>query len=223
MINESIAAESADYAGYYQKPRTELLDLLDTLGSERVLEVGCGGGANLIELKRRAPACYTAGIELRPDAAELAQSSNQVDRVLQLDVLRAPLEVFDAGSLDVLIFSHVLEHFVEPELALRRTLTWLRPGGRVLVALPNVRHVSVLWDLLLHDEFRYRPSGILDRTHLRFYTRRSAERMLQDCGLQLLRSEPEFGGGKSKLLKRLSFGAASGFAAYAYNFLAVKP
>ena len=223
MINESIAAESADYAGYYQKPRTELLDLLGDCVPGSALEIGCGAGANLIALKRRLPACKTVGIELRPDAAQLAQASGQVDQVLQCDVLAAGPDLFEAGCFDLLIFSHVLEHFVEPEAVLRHALAWLRPGGRVLVALPNVRHVSVLWDLLLRDEFRYQPSGILDRTHLRFYTRRSAQRMLLDCGLQLLRSEPEFGGGKSILLNRMTFGRASGFAAYAYNFLMTKP
>lgn len=142
--------------------------------------------------------------------------------ILQQDLLAAGPDLFEAGRFDLLIFSHVLEHFAEPEAVLRQALAWLRPGGRVLVALPNVRHVSVLWDLLLRDDFRYQASGILDRTHLRFYTRTSAQRMLQGCGLQLLRSEPEFGGGKSIMLNRLTLGRASGFAAYAYNFLASK-
>jgi SAM-dependent methyltransferase len=223
MINESIAAGSADYEGYYQKSRTELLDLLGDSAPSQALEIGCGAGANLIELRRRFPDCRTTGVELRPDAVQLARASGRIDRVFQQDLLNASSDLFGAGHFDLLIFSHVLEHFVEPEAVLRRALTWLQPGGRVLVALPNVRHVSVLWDLLFRDDFRYQQSGILDRTHLRFYTCSSGQRMLQECGLQLLRSEPEFGGGKSKLLNRLTLGRGSRFAAYAYNMLARRP
>lgn len=223
MINESITSGSADYEGYYKKSRTELLNLLGERAPRRILEVGCGAGANLVELRHRFPDSKTIGVELRPDAAQLARASGLIDQVLQQDLVSACSDLFGAEQFDLLIFSHVLEHFADPEAVLCKTLKWLQSGGLVLVALPNVRHVSVLWDLVLRDEFRYQPSGILDRTHLRFYTRSSGERMLEECGLQLLRSEPEFGGDKSKLLNRLTFGRAGRFAAYANNMLARKP
>ncbi len=223
MINESITQGSAAFSGYYMTARKELLALLDGAPPPaRVLEVGCGAGANLALVKQRWPRAWTTGIELRDDAAEAARSLGRVDQVLQLDVLD-PECAFGAGSFDVLILSHVLEHFARPEAVLDKVSAWLRPGGLALVALPNLRHVSVLLPLLCRGEFRYTESGILDHTHLRFFTRSSAQRLLQQSGFELLKIRPEFGGQKSQWLNRLSFGLASDFAAYAYNMLVRKP
>ncbi|MDI4632521.1 class I SAM-dependent methyltransferase [Pelomonas sp. V22] len=221
MINSSIAPQSEAFDGYYQTARLELLDLLGEHGPLRALEIGCGAGANLVELKRRWPDCTMTGLELRPDAAQIAQASGAIDLVLQSNVLDERLSL-DEGGFDLVILSHVLEHFAQPELVLERAQRWLAPGGRLLIALPNVRHISVLLPLALKGEFRYQASGILDQTHLRFFTRRSAERFLTAQGLRLLRTAPEFGGSKSRWLQRLSLGAASDLAAYAYNFLAVR-
>lgn len=220
MINDRIAQGSAAFAGYYETARTELLGLLDGPAPARVLEVGCGAGANLALLKQRWPRVRTVGIELRPDAAERARAAG-VDEVLQLDVLDDACR-FEPGSFDVLVLSHVLEHFAQPEQVLGKVGGWLRSGGLALVALPNVRHISVLLPLLLRGEFNYADSGILDRTHLRFYTRGSALRLVEEGGFEVLKMTPEFGGNKSRWLNRLSLGAASDLAAYAYNLLARK-
>lgn len=222
MINERIAQGSAAFAGYYETVRGELMGLLDIAAPARVLEVGCGGGANLAWLKQRWPGAHTVGIELREDAAKAARVMGRVDEVLQLDVLDDACQ-FEAGSFDVVILSHVLEHFARPEQVLAKLGPWLRRDGRALVALPNVRHISVLLPLLLRGDFNYADSGILDRTHLRFYTRSSALQLLSDGGLDVMRIEPEFGGSKSRWLNRASLGMAANLAAYAYNMLARKP
>ena len=222
MINDSIESQTEAYAGYYQLARCELLNLLGAVAPTRALEIGCGAGSNLVELKRRWPHCITVGLELRPDAAALARLSSEIDQVQEVDVLNASANLFRKGEFDLIVLSHVLEHFAQPELVLARAKMWLREGGRMLVALPNVRHVSVLWDLVLKGEFRYRSSGILDQTHLRFYTRRSAVRFLGENGLLVKLAAAEFGGNKSKLLNRLSLGAGADLAAYAYNFLVEK-
>lgn len=221
MINEGIAAGSAAFAGYYETARSELLGLLEGPAPARVLEVGCGGGANLAWLKQRWPGLCAVGIELRAEAAARARAAG-ADEVLQADVLQPDCD-FAAGHFDVIVLSHVLEHFAQPERVLAKVAPWLRAGGQLLVALPNVRHVSVLLPLLLRGEFEYRDSGILDRTHLRFYTRASAQRLLEAGGFEVRRLMPEFGGRKSHWLNRLSLGAARDFAAYAYNLQARKP
>ncbi len=222
MINDRIAPGSAAFAGYYETARSELLDLLDIAAPVRVLEVGCGGGANLALLKQRWPNAHTVGIELREDAAQAARMMGRVDEVLQLDVLDQACR-FEPESFDVVILSHVLEHFARPDQVLAKVGPWLRRDGRALVALPNVRHISVLLPLLLRGDFNYTDSGILDRTHLRFYTRSSALRLLEEGGLQVLKIAPEFGGNKSRWINRLSFGRAADLAAYAYNMSARKP
>ncbi|HSV79627.1 MAG TPA: class I SAM-dependent methyltransferase [Ramlibacter sp.] len=220
MINDAVAPQSEEFGIYYDSPRSGLIGLLPAGGYGRALEVGCGSGANLVELQRRFPDCRTTGIELREEAAQGARG--RVDEVLVGSVLDPACCDFAPGSFDVLVLSHVLEHFAEPAQVLQRVLPWLAPQGRVLVALPNVRHASVLRELVLHGDFRYRSSGLMDHTHLRFFTRRSAIRFMQEQGLAVERCEPDFQGRKSALLRRLSFGLATEFAAFAFNFLARK-
>jgi 2-polyprenyl-3-methyl-5-hydroxy-6-metoxy-1,4-benzoquinol methylase len=218
MINHAIQGGDAAFSGYYETPRLDLLDLLAPGAIQRALEIGCGAGANLREIKKRFPACHTTGVELRRDAAQAATRSGNVDDVIEADVLSHEQVNFAAGSFDLVICSHVLEHFAEPEKVLLRVGEWLAPGGQVLVALPNVRHLSVLLDLIWRGDFRYQPSGILDHTHLRFYTKKSASRFLSDCGWHIEACQADVEGPKSRRLSRWTLGCADDFAAFAYNF-----
>jgi hypothetical protein len=93
----------------------------------------------------------------------------------------------------------------------------------VLVALPNVRHLSVIIELLFKKDFHYREMGILDNTHLRFFTRKSMERLLREHGLLIERCEPDIEGRNSKLLNMLTLGFGRDLASHAYNFLLSKP
>lgn len=221
MIAEKIQMDTpAFFDGYYGTARLALLHLLPTEARPRtVLEIGCGSGANLAELKRRYPDCITTGVELEPRAASIARTRPGVDRLVQADV--ADVNLPTAG-FDLIVLSHVLEHFARPELVLAQCRSWLHDGGHLLVALPNLRHVLVVGSLLLKGEFRYQDAGILDRTHLRFFTRRSAHRLLTEQGYAVQRVQADIEGRRSRLLDRLSFGMAQEFAAFAYNFLAVK-
>jgi 2-polyprenyl-3-methyl-5-hydroxy-6-metoxy-1,4-benzoquinol methylase len=218
MINHAIRSDDAAYSGYYETPRLALLDLLTPSPVQRALEIGCGAGANLREIKNRFPACHTTGVELRGDAAQSAARSGRVDQVIEADVLSREQVDFALGSFDLVICSHVLEHFAQPEQVLARVRGWLAPGGQLLVALPNVRHLSVLLDLIWRGDFRYQPGGILDHTHLRFYTKKSATRFLSDCGWHIEACQADVEGPKSRLLSRWTLGQAEDLAAFAYNF-----
>ena len=213
---------AAAFDGYYGTPRLALIDLLGDLQPRQVLEIGCGSGANLAEIKRRHPGCHTTGVELQADAAEAARQRPGIDRVVQGNLLDTAQVDFAADSVDLVVLSHVLEHFAQPEWVLGQCRRWLRPGGHALVALPNLRHAVVIKQLLVEGEFRYADAGILDRTHLRFYTRRSALRLLADQGFQVLQVKGDVEGRPSRWLDTLSLGLAREFAAFAYNFLAVK-
>lgn len=222
MINESIAGNTDAFRGYYESARTPLLDILGTHRPRRVLEIGCGGGANLAELKRRFPDCRTTGVELRADAADAAVRSQRVDEMKVGSVLDAGLVDFPPDSFDLIVLSHVLEHFADPAEVLRRASRWLAADGRFLIALPNVRHRTVLFELFVRGDFRYRSAGILDQTHLRFFTRKSALRFLKEQGLVVETVAADVGDPKSRVLDFLTLGLARDFAAFAYNFLVRK-
>ena len=146
---------------------------------ERVLEVGCSSGA--LSEKLQAKGCSVVGIESRLEAA--VEARGFCEDVLVGDVERMPLPL-PAASFDTILLLDVLEHLVDPPAATRRLLPFLRPGGRFIIALPNIAHWSVRFQLLV-GRFEYGDSGILDRTHLHFYTHSSALEMLRRCGLEV--------------------------------------
>jgi len=150
---------------------------------ERILDIGCGSGdlARLIKEK----GCRVVGIELTAERAEMARAS--CERILIGNVETMPLPLEPAG-FDVLLFSNILEHLLDPVATIRRLLPFLSPKGRVLVDLPNVAH----WQIrlrLLRGRWDYEDSGILDRTHLRFYTRKTAREMLEQAGVEILEED----------------------------------
>ena len=85
---------------------------------------------------------------------------------------------------DVVVCADVLEHLPEPDAVLARIRRWMAPDGVLLVSLPNVANVAVRLALLA-GRFEYAETGILDRTHLRFYTRRSARRLVENAGFRI--------------------------------------
>jgi hypothetical protein len=106
--------------------------------------------------------------------------------VLVADVQATPLENLVGGQLfDVIILADVLEHLLEPRELLIQLHGVLAAGGRVLVSIPNITHVDIQV-MLSQDEWRYRSSGLLDRTHLRFFTLRTFSQMAAACGFDVV-------------------------------------
>ena len=146
-----------------------------------VFDLGCFVGATGRWLKERFPGVKVVGVELLPAAAEKARATyDQVftGRFEEMDL--GPL----TGQFDTIIAADVLEHLYHPWQALERLKTLLAPGGALYVSLPNVRNLRVLEGLALGD-WPYAGAGILDITHVRFFTRRSALRMLSETGWQV--------------------------------------
>jgi SAM-dependent methyltransferase len=162
---------------YHDQANPALLERVPP-GAVRVLDVGCGAGALGAALKRLNPVRSVVGLEADPVAAAVAQT--RLDDVFVLDVERAdpPRPV---GGFDCTIYGDVLEHLIDPEAVLRRHRRLLAPGGVAVCSIPNVQHHTVLASLLRGD-FPYAPAGLLDATHLRFFTAASAAKLLLDAG-----------------------------------------
>jgi SAM-dependent methyltransferase len=161
--------------------------LVRALGRPRtVLDVGCGVGLNGAAAKRNG--ARVTGIELDPASAERARRA--LDEVLSVDITsdEAVRGALAGRSFDLVLLGDVLEHCVDPEGVLRRLLPYVGDEGHVIVSLPNVAAWTVRLGLLA-GRFDYRPSGILDDTHVRFFTRESAERLVRAAGLEVLRTE----------------------------------
>lgn len=113
-----------------------------------------------------------------------------MDDLVEGDILTAPIP-FAPGEFDYIIFADVLEHLADPEAAIHRYLPYLKPMGRVVVSVPNMRFYLVLLRLIV-DRWSYTDHGVRDRTHLRIFTRRSLGAMLASCGLSVERLERNF-------------------------------
>jgi 2-polyprenyl-3-methyl-5-hydroxy-6-metoxy-1,4-benzoquinol methylase len=184
---ENVHALQGDYsdkpAGYYGHARTEIAPLWPARAG-RVLEVGCGRGATLAWLKATARCEHTTGIELFAEAAEAARAV--VDRVESGDAEVLLDVVAREGAFDVVLCLDVLEHLRDPWAFVARLGPLLAPGGFVIASLPNVRHWRVSAGLLVAGRWRYADAGVLDRTHLRFFTRESARGLLNVAPLKLV-------------------------------------
>lgn len=173
-------AESA-LPAYYRNERPEIADLVPP-SARRVLEVGCAAGALGRRLKRRGP-CEVVGIEVHRPAAEVARQ--HLDRVLEIDLDTADALPEDLGTFDCVVCADVLEHLRDPERALRMLRRHLAPTGALIASIPNVRHAAVLLPLLVAGRWQYQDEGILDRTHLRFFTPIEILDLLQRTGFQV--------------------------------------
>ena len=163
---------------YYDDPRPDVQALVDARG-RRCLDVGCASGALGAALKA-AGATWVAGIEREPAAA--ARARERLDLVVEGSVIDVDLP-FAESEFDVLVFADVLEHLPDPDAALARCLPLLKPGGRIVVSVPNMRFWLVLMRLAA-DRWEYADHGVRDRTHLRIFTRRSLLAMLARHGLE---------------------------------------
>lgn len=159
--------DSKDFDAYTQKQRYEMLRYIPQKASI-ILDVGCAVGC-FGQLLKAERSVEVWGVEVNEYAASIA--AQKLDKVICGDFgknLNLPSQGFDC-----IVFNDVLEHLVDPYSALMYCKELLRDGGIVVASIPNVRYFDNIWNLLVHKDWKYTEHGILDRTHLRFFTRRS--------------------------------------------------
>ncbi|MEA2462542.1 MAG: hypothetical protein QOJ98_289 [Acidobacteriota bacterium] len=171
--------ENASYQ-YFEDVNWGLLRLWNKRRGLRVLDVGCGFATTSEHIQKLGN--EVTGLESSDVACEVA--SKRLAHIVSGDMLTADL----AGrQFDAIIFADVLEHVPWPVSALRRYLRWLAPGGSVIVSLPNVGLWSVRFAHLA-GRWEYEETGVLDRTHLRFFTRKSAKWLLDQGDLEVVKT-----------------------------------
>jgi ubiquinone/menaquinone biosynthesis C-methylase UbiE len=163
----------------YENDGIPVLVALIRTEDRRVLDVGCGMGANMRLLA--ASGREVAGVTLSDEEARAVRAGGFTCHVC--DVEREDLPVEDA-SVDALVFCHVLEHMAWPRAVLRRHLRVLRPGGGVYVVLPNPVQFRQRWEFVC-GRFRYTETGVMDRTHLRLFDFVAARELVESAGLEV--------------------------------------
>jgi 2-polyprenyl-3-methyl-5-hydroxy-6-metoxy-1,4-benzoquinol methylase len=211
---ELLEGRGADYGRLVHERKIGLLAA--PLG--RVLDVGCAEGAGADVLRERG-ATHIAGLEL--DEAFAARARERYDEVV-VGALPDALAWPD-GSFDTVLCYDVLEHVYDPWSAVRRLAALLKPGGQLHLSMPNARNKEVWLPLVLKGRFRYQPEGLMDVTHIRFFTRRDAVEMLEAAGLEVLSvTHPEPESVKRRIASRLTRGWAMEFLTIQWYVLARK-
>jgi 2-polyprenyl-3-methyl-5-hydroxy-6-metoxy-1,4-benzoquinol methylase len=163
------------HASYYHGERPEVKPFLPDR-FDKVLEVGCGDGGfrRLI-----TNSCDYWGIE--PEETAAHEAEQRLDKVLHgtFD------EVYDQlpdRYFDLVICNDVIEHLEDHDLFIRNIREKMIPGGSIVGSIPNIRYYKALFSLLIMKDWRYTKKGVLDSTHLRFFTKKSIYRSFQNCG-----------------------------------------
>ncbi|MDX2103003.1 MAG: methyltransferase domain-containing protein [Alphaproteobacteria bacterium] len=167
---------------YYSEVNPELFRLVPP-ARRSVLEIGCGAGAFGAALKHQRPGIHVTGVELHGPAAEAARAV--LDRLIHgsIETPEVQTQLAD-GSFDTLVAGDVLEHLLDPWGTLAALDRCLAPGAQCLICIPNVQHWSMV-DRTMTGLWIYQPNGLMDRTHLRWFSRTTTILMLRELGWQV--------------------------------------
>ncbi len=169
---------------YYLHSRPEIIPFVPA-DCQTVLDVGCGNGGFGLTLKAQR-ACTVWGIEPNKEAARDAE--DKLDKVIN-GLFVKDMPELNGQQFDVIFFNDVLEHLVAPEEALNACKQLLSPKGCIIASIPNIRWYPVILSLLRYKDFKYEDAGVMDKTHMRFFTLKSMRRMFESNGFRVMRAE----------------------------------
>lgn len=165
---------------------TQIYNLIPA--NSRVLDVGCATGGLAYSLSQNK-ACCVVGIEFNPQSVAVCKKAGIFEEIFQYDMNNFDLADFKKyqASFDYIVCADILEHLLQPKDVLQVLMPLLQKDGHIIISLPNVAHASIKTNLLL-DDFTYTEMGILDKTHLHFYTYKSIAELLSDCNLRIIKA-----------------------------------
>ncbi len=197
---------------YFVGDRADLFAMIPA-NCRKILDVGCGSAEHWKNFNGEI-----TGIELNPVAAAKARSN--IHAVFSGDLDKDDFDLGE-GTFDCLVFADVLEHLYDPWGTLLKFKAYLKPGGSILLSIPNVQNYRVLRALIFKGEFGYEESGILDIDHVRFFTRKEIESLLGATGFEVQTMHRKLAASsKYKIINKFLLGAMDDFLTGQYYFLA---
>lgn len=169
---------------YFTHKRKELLAYVPA-NVKRALDIGCGDGAFAGLLKQHTNG-EVWGIEPSKAAADMA--APKLDKVIN-GFFSKDLPELVGEKFDAIFFNDVLEHLVNPDEILTQCHKLLNKNGYIIASIPNIRWYPVILSLLRYKDFKYQNSGVMDKTHMRFFTAKSMVRMFEEAGYKVLKIE----------------------------------
>lgn len=172
-------------SGYFENIKSNLLDLIpNNLKDGNLLEIGAAGGNTLIYAKKNGYAKNIYGIELCK-----LDNSNQDNKFINDFIIGNVEEIdipYEENYFDVILCGDVLEHLIDPYSIVLNLKKYLKKDGVLIASIPNIRKISVLYTIFIKGDFKYEESGTLDRTHLRFFTKKNMIELFEHNGYSVV-------------------------------------
>lgn len=175
--------------GYFDRINLDILKNIP-IYAKKILEIGCGTGALGYKYKQSNSRCEYHGIELSEKAVDYAISQNRLDSIQIGDIEKSSLNNFgfDKESFDCIIYGDVLEHLIDPWNTIINHSEYLKQNGLIISSIPNISNFSIIYQLL-KGKWTYQDEGLLDRTHLRFFTLESIKQMFSSANMAIINIE----------------------------------
>lgn len=208
---------------YFSGVRLELVKLMPQ-NIQKVLEIGAGGCNTLFYIKENNLASEVHGVDIFSLPGSF-QTHPQIDKFFLKNIESEDFDL-QQNYYDCIICGDVLEHLVDPWMAVKKIERWLKPGGTFIVSIPNFREIATLKNIIIDKDFRYQNEGVLDRTHLRFFCKKNIMSLLktdhlkQELCVENYLKHP--GLKKRRLANTLTFGLFKSLLATQYYVICTK-
>jgi len=184
----------------------------------RILDLGCGSGELGKRLRELNKPVELIGVEIYAPAAD--EALKYYNKVYKGDVEEMDLHYDE--YFDFIVCGDILEHLRDPWSMLQRIKTYMKKDGLLLASIPNIRYWTVLKDLIFKGQFEYVEGGVLDITHLRFFTRRSFKKILSNLDYEIVDSWMKVSGVKKNAINKLTFNVFEEYLGAQYCLIAKK-
>lgn len=183
---------------YYKYKRFDLLGYFPERKFESLLDIGCGEKEFGFLAKKKFNINYVEGVEINNEVA--LKASLKLDKVFIGDITEYLKKSSNINKFDVIVFGDVLEHLIDPWLVLKQIKKILSENGIVIASIPNLSIDAIKY--IIFDKWLYTDAGLLDRTHLRFFTRATIYEMFESAGYTIIKEGTEnYNGIKERMLK----------------------
>lgn len=170
---------------YFNEYRDDLISYFPK-NAKSVLDVGCSSGEFGHKLKNKYKDVFICGIEPNEEAAKSAKK--KLDHVI-CSTFDDGVKEFENKIFDCICFNDVLEHLLNPSDVLQKCKSLLNPNGVIMASIPNVLFFPVMYNLIYREDWKYEKSGVLDDTHLKFFTPKSMVRLFETNGYRIIKIE----------------------------------
>lgn len=189
---------------YFNHIRMDAIELIPTENRNgNMLEIGAADGSTLLYCKKNGYAENITGVELCQIEGSL-QNSTEFDDFIIGDIESIDLP-FKESSFDVILCLDVLEHLVDPSALLQKIKTYLKDDGVLITSIPNIRELMTMINIFFKGDFKYTDSGVLDKTHLRFFCKKNIIDLFLDNEFKIVKIT-DAKNGKRSVVNRLTFG-----------------